>query len=206
MAKLFVLSAGIVAFTAAPVHGDFPGSGPGGAIPDNDADGISSTIVLTGTAAITDLNVNVGGLFHSWMGDVRMTLEHVGFGQVAFVNQPGVAEMPDPAGSSSNFGSGFGIGANYTFDDEGADLWADVSTQSDDYFLPSGNWSHVAADDLSLFDGQPMGGAWILTISDNAGFDTGFFENWDLKISTPAPGALALLSVAGLLCTRRRRH
>ena len=48
-----------------------------------------------------------------------------------------------------------------------------------------------SADDItrtfsvSAFDGQDAGGDWVLTISDNAGLDTGRLSGWALLV-TPA--------------------
>jgi MYXO-CTERM domain-containing protein len=215
MKKAFALSAGLALIAVAPALADFPGPGTGGNIPDNNANGISSTIVLAGNGNISDLNVNIGGLRHSWIGDLRMTLTHVETAtSVVFVNRPGVgvgSGGSDPGtstvGDSSNYGITLTTGQNYTFDDEGADLLAAIAPGPDsNFFLPGGNWSHVNAADLSGFDGQPVAGTWILKISDHAGADTGSFANWGLKVTTvPAPGALALLGLAGLAGTRRRR-
>jgi MYXO-CTERM domain-containing protein len=212
MKKALALSAGLALIAAAPALADFPGQGPGGSIPDNNATGFSSTIVLAGAGTITDLNVNIGGLRHSWIGDLRMTLTHVDTAtSVTFVDRPGTAidGTTSTVGDSSNYGLSPTVGANYTFDDEGADLWANImpAANGTSYQLPAGNWSHVNAGDLSGFDGQPIAGTWILTISDHAGADTGLFANWDIKATTsvPAPGALALLGLAGLAGTRRRR-
>lgn len=215
MKKAFALSAGLALIAAAPALADFPGQGPGGSIPDNNSTGFSSTIVLGGAGTITDLNVNIGGLRHSWIGDLRMTLTHVDTAtSVVFVNRPGVGVGSggvDPGTSTVGFSANYGLnattGANYTFDDEGADLYAAVNGQLSSFQLPAGSYTHPNAADLSGFDGQPIAGTWILTISDHAGADTGLFANWDIKATTsvPAPGALALLGLAGLAGTRRRR-
>lgn len=199
MKKAFALSAGLALIAAAPALADFPGSGSGGSFPDNTPAGISSTIVVGGSGNIADLNVNIGGLHHTWIGDLRMTLLHVETNTSAiFVNRPGVGIAQggvDPGtstvGFSANYGSANGtVGANYTFDDEGMDLYAAINGQTSTFDLPSGSYTHPNATPLSTFDGEPVAGTWILTISDNAGADTGAFDNWDIKVTTvPAPGA-----------------
>jgi MYXO-CTERM domain-containing protein len=215
MKKAFVLSAGLALIAAAPALADFPGPGGPGIIPDNNATGVSSSIVVAGPGTISDLNVNIGLLRHSWIGDLRMTLTHVDTAtSVVFVNRPGVGVGSggvDPGtstvGFSSNYGASTTVGANYTFDDEGADLYAAINGQPSTFQLPAGSYTHPNAADLSAFDGQPVAGTWTLTISDHAGADTGRWENWGIKTTTvPAPGALALLGLAGLAGMRRRRH
>ena len=44
-----------------------------------------------------------------------------------------------------------------------------------------------------------------LLIIDNSGTDSGFIEGWSFVVNNPTPGALALLGVAGLFGSRRRR-
>lgn len=50
-------------------------------------------------------------------------------------------------------------------------------------------------------------GVWTLRIYDWASGDTGSLGGWSIDVThVPAPGALALLGLAGLVSGRRRRH
>ncbi len=58
-------------------EGDFSGTGTGGPIPDNDESGLTSTINLSGTGAISGVNVAID-VTHTYVGDLLVTLSHGG--------------------------------------------------------------------------------------------------------------------------------
>ena len=58
----------------------------------------------------------------------------------------------------------------------------------------------------ALIAGKDITGDWKLIIVDAAGGDIGALVEWSLDFSVvPAPGAMALLGLAGVVGGRRRR-
>ena len=178
----------------------FYGPGAGGSIPDNGGPGnpFSSSINIGPTGlTITDVNVNLFNLSHTWVGDLIITISN-GSTSVVLTDRPGVPEV-------STVGFSWNLLGSYDFDDEAANgTWQSIGVQATSFVLPSGAYQSENA--LSAFDGQTLGGTWTLTISDNAGADLGTLGSWGLTITAvPAPGALALLGLGGLAAARRRR-
>ncbi len=144
---------------------------PAVAIPDNDPNGVSSTITMTGNDPIQDLNIDID-ISHTYVGDIIITIEHLGV-TATILDRPGF-----PA---SNFGcSQNDITA--VFDDEGT---APAETTCNTGVAISG--SVIPNQALSVFDGQSSGGVWTVTVSDNAGQDTGILNTWCLAMTTVAP-------------------
>mgnify|MGYP000375852348 CR=1 FL=1 len=137
---------------------------PALAIPDNDPAGISTTMTVTDDFVITDLNVDLD-ISHTWVGDMIVTLESPAGTSVVIVDQMGV---PDTQ---------FGCAEDdlqITLDDEGAAPIEDECSGSPitGVFTPN--------NPLSAFDGESSMGVWTLTVSDNAGGDTGTINSWNL--------------------------
>jgi subtilisin-like proprotein convertase family protein len=161
--------------------------GPGGdycatpalAIPDNLPAGVTNTISIADTGDILDLDVQINAT-HSWVGDLIFTLQHVDSGtSVTFYDRPGV-----PA---STFGcSGDDIPGVFG-DDEGADgSFEDNCLNATPAFPADGHFT--GNNPLSALDGLSLAGDWTLTVSDNAGGDTGTLNEWCLVIeSDPTP-------------------
>ncbi len=60
---------------------------------------------------------------------------------------------------------------------------------------------------LSQYDGDSVGGTWSFIFADHASGDTGYIHHIDLFFElVPAPGAFALLGIAGMAAGRRRRR
>jgi len=160
--------------------------GPGGdycaspalAIPDNLPAGATSTISITDTGDLQDLDVQINAN-HTWVGDLIFTLEHVDTGtSVTFYDRPGFT------------GTGFGCSGDNIpgvfGDDEGADgsfesncLNATPAFPADGHFTPN--------NPLSAFDGEDLAGDWTLTVSDNAAGDTGTLVEWCVVPEVAAP-------------------
>ena len=141
---------------------------PALAIPDDNATGISTTITVANNDPIQDLNIDID-ISHTYVGDLIITIEHLGV-TATILDRPGV-----PA---SNFGCGEN---NITaiFDDEGT---AAAETTCNTGTAISGNV--IPNQLLSAFDGQSAAGVWTITVSDNAGQDTGTLNSWCLDITT----------------------
>ncbi|PKA83687.1 putative secreted protein (Por secretion system target) [Ulvibacter sp. MAR_2010_11] len=139
---------------------------PALAIPDNDPAGISTTLNVTDDFTISDLNVDLN-ISHTWVGDVIVTIQSPGGTSVTILDQPGV-----PA---STFGcSGDNIVAS--LDDEAGSPVEDECGAG----VPTISGSFTPNNPLSAFDGESTLGVWTLTVSDNAGGDTGTINSWGI--------------------------
>ena len=141
-------------------------------IPDDDPAGVSTTITVADTGSVLDMNVDLD-IEHTWVGDLIVTLESPMGTSVTLIDQMGV-----PA-------STFGCSNNdllVTLDDEAGAPIEDECTGSPitGSFIPN--------EALSAFDGEEVNGDWILTISDNAGGDTGMLNAWTLNYDYDSPG------------------
>lgn len=182
----------VVAFAGTASAADYFGAGF--AIPDSDPTGASSSIVIGDSFSITDLNVTLD-INHSWVGDLIITLSN-GSTSVELINRPGVPEL-------GSVGYSWNLAGVYTFDDGAATSFESIGNGPGTAFnLPSGSYAPENA--LAAFNGLDSAGTWTLTISDNAFLDTGTLNSWSLTV-VPAPSAVALLGLGGLVAGRRRR-
>lgn len=152
------------------------GTGAGFAIPDGNAAGVNSTIILpanTFTAA-SDLKVRLN-IAHTWIGDLKITLTSP-CGTTFLLDRPGV-----PAGTFGNSADFNGI---YTFDLTAATIIPESGggpVIAPGNYLPSNsanpgvahNWAGVTFPCAAA-------GSWILNISDNAGGDVGTLTSWQI--------------------------
>ena len=170
--------------------------GPGGDIPDNDPNGLRSEIVIDESGEIASFkSITIFGFNHTWAGDLQIFLTHKDTGTtVTLLDRPGVPETG--FGDSADFAGDYDwIDGGFVYD---ADLFDEVVPNVDPFGPVQGT--------LNDFAGEDKLGTWSLTIIDNAGGDTGSIAGWQMVINNvPAPGALALLGMAGLIGTRRRR-
>lgn len=154
-------------------------------IPDNLPAGVSSSLTLTETGTIEDVVVSVSAN-HSWVGDLVASLS-------LDSNCDGVADAgPVRFLCRQNrvtgcFGtSGFGCSGNLTT--ANAYEWSDdASAEMGEPTCPttiaSGCYKPSAEGGLlSAFDGLDKSGCWTLSVSDNAGGDTGTVASWTLSI------------------------
>lgn len=186
-------------------------TGAGGTIPDNNPAGFTSDIVIDidDDFIVKDLTISLVGLTHTWIGDLIVSIEKVGSGASQFLfNRVGSTTVTG-VGDSSN------LGGTYNFNDAfTGDLWAAAAAGGTGVTVPGGNYFASAAlspNQVFLkptFENLTGAGTWRLKISDNAGADLGSLGSWSIsfvKNPIPAPGALALLGLAGLAGGRRRR-
>jgi hypothetical protein len=190
IASLTVLPASAVSFT---------GTGAGFNIPDNNATGASSTIVVPDSFSITDITVTLNSLTHTYVGDLIATLTHVDTGTtVSLFNRIGL--VSSGAGDSSNFGG------NYSFNDAfTGNIWAVAASGGSSFVIPSGNYFPTGAGSSTLvpmltsLSGELSSGTWRLTISDNVAADTGALGSWALNLQgTPIPESSSVLGLLAL--------
>jgi subtilisin-like proprotein convertase family protein len=170
-------------------------NGAGFSIPDNSPAGASSSIVVSGAGSVQGLTVTLQGMSHTWVGDLIISLSN-GSTSIDLINRPGVPEL-------GTVGFSWNLLGDYTFDDAAGTTFESIGNGVGSTFnLPSGSYAPEQA--LSGFNGGSFNGTWTLTISDNAGLDTGNLQGWTLT-NVPAPSALALLGLGGVVAGRRRR-
>ncbi|MEZ4874781.1 MAG: proprotein convertase P-domain-containing protein [Flavobacteriaceae bacterium] len=82
-------TAPVIACIGEPVDvTDTASDSPGVAIPDNDTNGVSTTLTVTDDFIITDLNVDLD-ISHTWVGDIDVTLESPSGTTVTILTVPG---------------------------------------------------------------------------------------------------------------------
>ncbi len=144
---------------------------------------------------------------HTWIGELTMTLEHVETGTLAvLLNRPGLGPFDDIPGDGC-CGNSSDIDGNYSWTDTpDGNFWWPIGSplNSPTAYDPRGFASYTTP--LSLFAGEDKVGTWRLTMYDGAGPDLGAIQGWEITMTNvPAPGALALLGLAGIVSRRQRR-
>ena len=206
MKKYAVLA--LVAFAGAAQAQTFFGSGA--SIPDNIVAGVNGgDIVPSGLlGTIQSVSFGIQGLTHTWAGDLIATVTYAPVGgspiSVNLMNRVGI--ITTGAGDSSDFGG------DYSFSDSGADLWAAAAAAGAGVVIGAGDYratgpgSSAAIDLTSLFAGANVQGVWSINVADRAGADVGAFSGWSVSLTAvPAPSALAMMGLGGLVAGRRRR-
>lgn len=187
-------------------------------ITDNNVTGISQDLIISDASTINDLTVTINGLTHSWVGDLIATFTKVSSGTtVALFNRVGKL-----GGSGATDASN--LNGNYGFNISGSDLWAAASLGTTSFNIPAGtyfastskssgalNVAVASSPTLSAFYNQSLSGTWRLTISDNAGGDTGSFQSFTVSgdaTTSAVPEPLTILgamTAAGFGAVFKRR-
>jgi subtilisin-like proprotein convertase family protein len=160
---------------------------PAVAVPD--AGSTTATVdVANLPGRITDVDVALNNVFHTWPDDLDLFLRAPGSTQV-------VRLMSDVCGTGDL------IAVNLTIDDEaGTSLPDDGACPSGSYRPSNVDTTEVApagttlADSLSAFDGGTANGTWTLIAADDAGGDVGQLAGgFSLTITTDdAPGVTTI--------------
>lgn len=181
-------------------------TGAGFSIPDNNSTATTSTITIGVDETITNIDVSIFGLTHTWVGDL-------------------IGRLTSPDGTTADlfvrvgpgtFGDGSNLNGNYTFADGGLNFATAAGSVGGNQTVAPGTYQAATNGDgaislSSAFAGQSTLGDWTLSVSDNALFDTGSVGGWGLNITSnvsavPEPGSLMLVVFAGLVLIRRRRR
>lgn len=152
---------------------------------------------------LTDVNVTLAGLSHTFPDDLDILLQAP--------DGTSVMIMSDAGGGTDL------VNADLTFDDSAADFLPDSSAIVGDTFKPTdyvagdtlpapapGSWGSMLAD----FNGHNADGTWKMYIVDDASIDTGILTRANLCLeSVPEPASLSIIAgMAGLIGTRLRRR
>lgn len=164
-----------VALMASTAGADVFRATPNLAIPDNDPNGVTTTLNAGPSCTMTDVDIALE-VNHTWLGDLIFRVTH-GAVTVAIVDRPGV-----PA---STFGCGGDLACArpIVLDDEAATPIEGFCQTS----IPAGNYGPNEA--LTGFDGLDETGDWTLFVSDNAQADTGTVCAWEVR-TTCQPNAV----------------
>ena len=155
----------------------FSTANPSAAIPDNNAAGVAVTMNLP-AGTVNHMVVRLDSVSHTFVGDLKMTLKSPGGTTITLMDRPG---------GVSNSGDNF---VNTVLDDSAMAPIAGIGT--------GGSYTSSFKPDqpLSTFDGEPQGGVWTLTVSDNANLDTGTINSWSLKSGATCSTAVPQLPAA----------
>jgi subtilisin-like proprotein convertase family protein len=140
---------------------------PGQAQSIPDLSTLNSTFTVpAGAGKIVDLDISMN-IFHSFDGDLDVTLTHVSTGTtVALFNDVGASN------------EGFLIRLD---DEAGTDINTASNPKPDGAI--SGRFNPGGAALLSAFDGEDASGEWRLSITDDSASDTGALFGWSLNVT-----------------------
>lgn len=143
-------------------------------IPDDDAGGLDSDVVVSDTATVGTLSVSLH-VDHTWVGDLVAVLAHVDTGSAAILlDRPG--EPADPVGCGS--------------DDVDCVLADDASSPAEDQCeeeAPALRGRLRPIEPLAIFAGESLAGTWRLHIADLAIGDSGALTAWCLEAAGVVP-------------------
>ncbi len=122
----------------------------------------STRTIAASVGTITDIDVRIGSLTHTFDGDLVISL--IGPG-----GSPSVILSDNRGSSGDNFTS-------TRFDDEAATAIAAGAAPFTGSFRPD--------QPLTAFDGLDASGTWTLRIQDQAGGDTGTLNSWGMDIAS----------------------
>ena len=153
-------------------------SGAGFQITDNSTR--TATITVGENFSLSDVNITLLGLSHTFWGDLDISLSHGGTTIWLTTDNGGGS---DPSG-------------DYTFDDQSATLVTALG--------PTGG-TFQSQQLLAAFNGMSAFGDWTLTVTDDAGADAGRLNGWSLSLDglssavpEPSTWAMMLLGFFGL--------
>ncbi len=165
---------------------------------------------VTGLGAVTDVNLTLNGLSHTFADDLEVLLRSPTGTLVALMVN---------AGGSANF-----VNANITFDGQAAAalpnnnnnsnaVYSSGSYKTSTYALGPIISNLIDGTTLSLFNGEGANGVWKLYIRDDTLLDSGSLTGATLSIAAAAPAVpepatwammIGGLALAGLQMRRRK--
>jgi subtilisin-like proprotein convertase family protein/subtilisin family serine protease len=138
------------------------------AIPDDNAGGVVSSLVVPVSGRIKDIDVRINGIDHSFVGDLKVELTSP--------DNLTTVRLIEHVGGPNNGGDDL---TNTVFDDEAA-----TTIGSGGSAAPYTGSFRPQGDQLSRLDGKEQQGTWKLRVSDRFENDTGSLLAWGLTIRT----------------------
>ncbi len=157
-------------------------------LPDGDAVGASSAIVVAADFEVAAIEVRIEGLVHERLGDLTASITHVESGRTSplFVR---VGRTGGGGGDNSN------LDGDYVFADADAgDFWAAADAANNNGVVPGGRYAATGAGAgtaVSLdavFGGHSSTGTWRLDLADESAGEPGQFAAWSLRLAEPDDG------------------
>ena len=178
---------GIASATATHPNVDYiysTGPGLGLDIPDNDPNGVSSTISISDDFLISHMAILVS-LDHTWVGDLIFTLTGPDGTSITLADRPGFTG--DGFGDNSNLSMSYPIIFGDLFPQVDAENLGRACIGTD-AVVGADCTRQVSANDsmAGAFGGTSTLGDWTLTVSDNANADTGAINGWSIAIQVPS--------------------
>jgi subtilisin-like proprotein convertase family protein len=206
----FVTAIGLAASVPAlalPVDA-FYVSGTNYTIPDDDPNGIQSTIYVPDDRKIEKISIIVT-LDHTWVGDLIFTLTGPDGQTITLLDRPGTTDPDTDAGDSSNASADYSL----TFGDAGpepAEMMGAGCADTDSIIgLDCGKRFTPETSPSEAWAGLSALGDWTLTISDNAELDLGELDGWIIAFryeAVPLPAGVWLLASGIIALAARRRR
>ncbi len=134
-------------------------------IPDDNSAGTESSVSVSGSGRIKDVDVVIGGIAHTWVGDLALELRHPDGTTV---------ELARHAGGPDNSGDNL---RSTIFDDEAA---LNISQGAAPY---TGRY-RPQNDQLSRLDGKDKQGVWTLRVKDLFEGQLGTLISWGVNTSS----------------------
>jgi subtilisin-like proprotein convertase family protein len=148
-------------------------------IPDNNPAGVNSTLNFTVAGTITDANLNIGSLTHTFDADIEFRLTRPG-GAAVLVSG-------DCGGAGANF-------INTVISDEGVAPNCAAGAPFTGTFQGAPN-GIVNPTVMTAFDGFASNGVWTLNVVDDSGIDTGTLNAWGITLDGAPPLPVELMKL-----------
>lgn len=168
---------------------------------------------------ISDLDIDISGLNYDWVGDLVITLTSPSGTSADIVRRIG---QTNPT-SGTDLGSFSNFSGDYTFSDDGADIWEAAVDPADppstNFVVPPGDYYASTASTSSpsvqvmlaeTFGGESTQGTWTLLVEDFDEDSDGSITGWSISTvsSVPEPsslGGMIIAAMALLIGTRTGR-
>lgn len=150
-----------------------PATCPSLAIPDSNPTGVTSNLSVATSFVPDVISVDVE-ISHSWVGDLRIVLQHPDGTNVTLMDRPGVPASTN--GCSDN-------DLNITFTDASSVDLETVCGAGSPWYVGDA----APSTPLSALLGKNAAGTWKLTVSDHVGSDTGTIDCWSLNLVSSVP-------------------
>lgn len=142
-------------------------------IPQNGSPVVSSTINIQTTGKIDDVNVNNIDISHTWISDIRIELTSPEGTTIELMNNVFGGDCEED-------------NAAISFDDQSINPYAMLDGMCN-ASNPALEGTFQPSAPLTTFADEEAMGVWTLTIFDDANFDGGSLNDWELEICTTIP-------------------